>query len=111
MKLDNRITESERFGFQKNFQGVRIPRETLKKYGVNGAILWCVFSYYQTACGEDDFCITQEQIKKDTGLSVYAITKAVKLLKNGGSLDVKQKGFPLQNYYKIIREEKEFDLN
>lgn len=63
-------------------------------------------NYWRLKDGLTDgfFFITQEDIKKDTGLSEYQQRTAIKSLVNEGVLEVKKVGLPSKNYYKILND-------
>ena len=48
------------------------------------------------------FFNTEENIKRDTTLSVYQIRKAIKILKSFNVLEVERKGIPARQFFKII---------
>ena len=51
------------------------------------------------------FFNTEENIKRDTTLSVYQIRKAIKILKSFNVLEVERKGIPARQFFKIIEEQ------
>lgn len=76
-------------------------KEFAKKYGVEEAIMLGAMCSYQKGFKNEEFYREQEKMLEDTSLTLYALRKAIKSLKDLGILEIRKKGIPAKFYYKI----------
>ena len=95
-----------------NTEGYIIVNKTLiKAFGLNEAILigeLCAeYSYWekQGKLEDDMFFSSHKNIEENTGLNEYTQRKILTKLAEQGIIEIKRKGVPATNYYKIIYEQ------
>lgn len=73
-----------------------------RAYGVQSAILLGALCSYQNSFKNQEFYKEQWKISEDTCLSVYEIQQALKVLKSNGIVEIKKRGLPAVNYYRVV---------
>lgn len=74
-----------------------------RSLGVNEAIMIGELCQVALKNSEDEFCITQNKIEADTGLSPYQQRKAIVSLIEQRIATKERRGSPSQNFYRINR--------
>lgn len=87
---------------------ITVNKELIRKLGLHEAImigeLCSEYNYWEKCNKLDDdmFYSTRDNIEYNTGLSEHFQRKALKTLQDHGLIEVKKRGIPAVNYYRIV---------
>lgn len=85
---------------QNNY--VIFNKEIANKIGIEAAILLGTLCSYQNSFKSQEFYKEENELAKDTALTIYSIRKAKKVLEENGILKITKKGLPARHYFYII---------